>query len=552
MRGAHVRLGPRDSRPPPAPRKHSDFVEQGLANELHEQLLAMPNARSRGVFKKDLPRKVTGIKEACPFRFLPFFDIVWDFCPEMMHIISGIWKRHVFSMFAGKRTPAAVKVRKKNTFAENEALKQAHGECKECLASWALSQEKSDLADQRTLALAGEPKWVRSNIQIMSHSGVLNDHDWMTIVQSAGDYVLADLFDNPCFGEALYALLDVCRRCVEFCSTDVTDNRADVDRLKLAVAEALTRCEQVFPRTELCVMLHILIHVPDSIYRWNNVRNTWAFFGERSMGHFIRFINNRDLAVENIMTAYVRWCMVRDCEPGYASSLAERLRESGCPLPKRSILRVSSEAALLVEAVPGVYGVHTTPSRRNSRSCVWVECARDRSAVESRIRSDVESILRRTRNEYIPDYTEPYLKLTAGVVLNGRDYEQGCYCKYAPHVRPRYNLEGPGGLAGVVESFRIGRVDMFYVVFMPGGRGHVRRREVFVAITDVPVTGRVRSLYEVNVTGVGVGTRGFEFELGAEQSLMHIDSIVAKVKLVPHFDPGRIDTMCAVTMWEAR
>lgn len=270
------------------------------------------------------------------------------------------------------------------------------------------------------------------------------------------------------------------------------------------------------------------------------------------MGHFIRFINNRDLAVENIMTAYVRWCMVRDCEPGYASGLVERLRESGCPLPKRSILRVSSEAALLVEAVPGVYGVHTTPSRRNSRKCVWVECTLERSDDESRIRSDVESILRRTRNEYIPDYKEPYLKLTAGVVLNGRDYEQGCYCKYAPHVRPRYNHEGPGGLAGVVESFRIGRVDMFYVVFMPGGRGPVRRREVFVAITDVPVTGRVRSLYEVNVTGVGVGTRGFEFELGADQSLMHIDSIVAKVKLVPHFDPGRIDTMCAVTMWEAR
>lgn len=546
LRGAHVRLGPRDTRPPPAPRTHSEYVEQGLANEHHEHMLALPDARSRGVFKKDLPRKVTGIKESCPFRFLPFFDIVWDFCPEMMHIISGIWKRHVFQMFAGKRTPSTVKVRKKNTFAENEKLSQAHSECKEWLQSWILSKEKSCLVDQRTLALAGEPTWVRSNIQMMGHSGALNDHDWMTIVHSAGDYVLADLFDNPCFGDALYALLDVCRQCVEFCSTCVTDNRADVDRLKLAMAEALTLCEQVFPSTELCVMLHILMHVPDSIYRWNNVRNTWAFFGERSMGHFIRFINNRDLAVENIMTAYVRWCLVRDCEPGFASGLAERLRDSGCPLPKRSILRASDDARKLIDDVPGVYGVHTAPSRRNSELCKWSDYPR--------IGPLVESILNVTREEreYNPDWEGEFTRMIAGVKLNGRGYEQGCYCKYAPRVRQRYNLEGPGGLAGVVDSFKIGKVDMFYVVPMVGGQGRVRRPEVFVAVADLPVTGRVRSLYEVNVPGVNVGDPGFEFELGEDKSLMHIDSIVAKVKLVPHFDPGRTDTMCAITMWEAR
>ena len=32
--------------------------------------------------------------------------------------------------------------------------------------------------------------------------------------------------------------------------------------------------------------------------------NYWSFFGERMMGYIIRFIHNRDLAAENIMTAY--------------------------------------------------------------------------------------------------------------------------------------------------------------------------------------------------------------------------------------------------------
>jgi hypothetical protein len=42
--------------------------------------------------KKDAPYKLTGVKELCPLSFLPFFDVVWDFLPDMMHIIPAIMK----------------------------------------------------------------------------------------------------------------------------------------------------------------------------------------------------------------------------------------------------------------------------------------------------------------------------------------------------------------------------------------------------------------------------------------------------------------------------
>ena len=41
------------------------------------------------------------------------------------------------------------------------------------------------------------------------------------------------------------------------------------------------RMSQVLPKTELAVMFHILLHLPDSMFRWNAVRNFWGFFCER-------------------------------------------------------------------------------------------------------------------------------------------------------------------------------------------------------------------------------------------------------------------------------
>jgi hypothetical protein len=60
---------------------------------------------------KDHPEKTHGIRGTCPLSLLPFFNIIWDLCPDMMHINKNLWDRCIISMFMGKRNP---KVSKKN------------------------------------------------------------------------------------------------------------------------------------------------------------------------------------------------------------------------------------------------------------------------------------------------------------------------------------------------------------------------------------------------------------------------------------------------------
>ena len=142
--------------------------------------------------------------------------------------------------------------------------------------------------DARSMALAGEPSWIRSNIEVYSHGSVMTSHDWIQMLQSAGDYVLADLFPSaPRRAEALYALLAACNGVLAATSACDSENRDTIDALKLQVVEALVMCESVLPRTELAVMFHVLLHVPDACYRWNSVRNFWSFFAERCVLRFL-------------------------------------------------------------------------------------------------------------------------------------------------------------------------------------------------------------------------------------------------------------------------
>jgi len=107
-------------------------------------------------------------------------------------------------------------------------------------------------------------------------------HDWTQLVQSpAGEYVFADIFPDPFRMDAILTLIRAVRMVLTTSSPVMSENRDVIDKLKLQVVEALCKVEAIFPKTELAVMFHILMHVPDCMYRWNSARNFWCFFGER-------------------------------------------------------------------------------------------------------------------------------------------------------------------------------------------------------------------------------------------------------------------------------
>jgi hypothetical protein len=82
---------------PPAPRTHARACAEAhlSASKPHE------------TWEKDKKhvRLTTGINHWCPLSVLSKFDMIWDFCPDMMHIIKTFFERLVLGVFSGSRKP---------------------------------------------------------------------------------------------------------------------------------------------------------------------------------------------------------------------------------------------------------------------------------------------------------------------------------------------------------------------------------------------------------------------------------------------------------------
>lgn len=272
---AHAGFGAPEMRFPPPPRTHAGYMRA-----------AKQNRNYRGP-EKNAPYKRTGVKWLSPLAAVPLMDMVWDFLPDMMHIVQGIWKQHIFKMFRGERTPARPKRRKTWTDKANDDLMMQHRLVLEQMPRWELEPEARRKLDARSLALGGEAGWLQNNIRVCGNCSTLKAHDWLVLMHSAGRYLLRDVFPaGSDRSRCILALQEACAMCLSATSSYNSENREEIDRVKQRVIEALCLVEACVPRTELPVMFHLLLHVSDAIYRWNAVRNFWCFFNERSVKFF--------------------------------------------------------------------------------------------------------------------------------------------------------------------------------------------------------------------------------------------------------------------------
>ena len=142
--------------------------------------------------------------------------------------------------------------------------------------------------------------------------------------------------------------------------------------------------------------------------------------------------------------------------------------------------------------------------------------------------------------------------LVAGVWLNGHQFKQGNHCVYLPRVSRRYNQQGAGGLDGSSTSHRVATIGMFYTFIMHGG-GDRSKRATFVSITDRPVKHKVRSMYIIDSVRCDTSLQRFGYVHSDANTLIFIDSITSKLKLVPHYLQSKQDElMCGIPMWDAR
>ena len=131
------------------------------------------------------------------------------------------------------------------------------------------------------------------------------------------------------------------------------------------------------------------------------------------MGHLIRFIHNRDLAVENICTAYIRTRLLLSTHPDVIASIKSRFEEQGYKLPSPSIIFMPEQTAFQLS---GYFGVDLLPSRRNSRII---------DMTDTRQMQQIHSLCaNRTGVLQKPQNAKECLLQIKGVVLNGHAIKQ--------------------------------------------------------------------------------------------------------------------------------
>jgi len=137
----------------------------------------------------------------------------------------------------------------------------------------------------------------------------------------------------------------------------------------------------------------------------------------RAMGHYIRFINNRDLAGENIVTACVRSRLILGSPAGVIASLLARMAEQGVALPQQSTLALAGDITAARGEAAGAFACEVRRTRRNSRP----------SDLDAGLAQAAKDLCRSLGNPaaYKPLPSSIVIRMIGGVWLNGHNYKQG-------------------------------------------------------------------------------------------------------------------------------
>ena len=147
-----------------------------------------------------------------------------------------------------------------------------------------MSPAARKLVDARHAALRGTVNWIRPAAMPFQRTGSCKAADWKSLLEFGMEYCFADCVPAKC-SEAFWALIAVFRRMLT-ATCDVgpdglSSSDASIRTLQRDTALALSLFDRDVPKTESAIIIHIIKHIPETIWRWSAVSNTWAFHGER-------------------------------------------------------------------------------------------------------------------------------------------------------------------------------------------------------------------------------------------------------------------------------
>ena len=155
----------------PTPRTHARACAEGKTSDA---------AAYHPWDRKNHPRLATGINHWSPLSVLDKFDMIWDFCPDMMHIIKTFFERLMLGVYSGARKPTnfkrsepvnpgasapvadreEYKSRKRKYTERKEEYEKAIEAFDECL----FDKEAQKIVDERVKNLVGHPNWIKNSL----------------------------------------------------------------------------------------------------------------------------------------------------------------------------------------------------------------------------------------------------------------------------------------------------------------------------------------------------------------------------------------------------
>ena len=154
---------------------------------------------------------------------------------------------------------------------------------------WQLTRAQLATINRRSNALGGEQNWMPGDMNFITKSFRLKAVDFVRLSKGAMSYLFDGIFDGPeterqkqafeSFNDSLRLCLTTHFNADGLPLTFTTKQRAAA--LMEQVTESLSLLEMcsfliIFDR-----LMHILLHVPMAMVKWNAVRNFWCFPSEK-------------------------------------------------------------------------------------------------------------------------------------------------------------------------------------------------------------------------------------------------------------------------------
>jgi hypothetical protein len=124
--------------------------------------------------------------------------MIWDFCPDMMHIIKTFFERLVLGVFSGERkpkftskpptkpSPGAPRDVRQEYERKQSKYRERVREYEEAIAAFnecQFSEAEQKLVDLRVQNLVGYAYWIRSSL-VSSHEYTNNTHNILEVLHS--------------------------------------------------------------------------------------------------------------------------------------------------------------------------------------------------------------------------------------------------------------------------------------------------------------------------------------------------------------------------------